>query len=515
MSKWLGSAIAVLAVVSLGASRLSAGGGAVIAVPGDQPTIQAAIDASMDGDEIVLANMIFIGAGNRDLDFQGKAVTLRSAGGLAQGCVIDCGMVARAMTFDDGEGAGTRIEDITIRNGRDQFFGGAMLIDGASPTFSGVRFEFNNSDDGGAAALLNGAAPTFEDCEFFGNNATRGGAIYASASAPVAESCLFDMNSADFGGATFNNAVGGDGRYTDCTFTDNEGAFGAAACNWTDSGAVFVRCLFENNMGLPGSSGGGMHNRASDVLAVNCEFRGNRAFVGGGVNNTSGATFDLINGALVGNIAMGAGGGLHNTNESTATVRNCAFVENDAAVGGGASTSDSPLNIANSIFWANTDDSKDGATAQIEERRMVTVAFSCVQGGWPGSGNVDADPMFVAGELSLQPGSPCIDAGSSGLLPPDEADLDGDGDTNEPLPLDLGNAARVVGGDVDAGPFESSATPPCPADFNGDGAVDAFDLAMLLTNWGPSSSVADFNDDGAVDAFDLAQLLTNWGPCPG
>jgi len=144
---------------------------------------------------------------------------------------------------------------------------------------------------------------------------------------------------------------------------------------------------------------------------------------------------------------------------------------------------------------------------------MVVVAFSCVQGGWPGSGNQDADPLFMADSLSLQPDSPCINAGSSGLLPSDEADLDEDGDTEEPLPLDLASEMRVVGGEVDAGPLESDAPPACPADFNGDGSVDAFDLAMVLTSWGPESSDADLNGDGAVDAFDLAMVLTSWGPC--
>lgn len=44
--------------------------------------------------------------------------------------------------------------------------------------------------------------------------------------------------------------------------------------------------------------------------------------------------------------------------------------------------------------------------------------------------------------------------GSNGLLPADEFDIDGDGDTSEPLPLDLDGNERVVGSAVDLGPFE-------------------------------------------------------------
>ena len=54
----------------------------------------------------------------------------------------------------------------------------------------------------------------------------------------------------------------------------------------------------------------------------------------------------------------------------------------------------------------------------------------------------------------------------------------------------------------------------CPADFNGDGLVNAADLADLLADWGPCPGcAADFNGDGQVNAADLADLLATWGPC--
>jgi Metallo-peptidase family M12/PA14 domain/Bacterial Ig domain/Dockerin type I domain len=48
-------------------------------------------------------------------------------------------------------------------------------------------------------------------------------------------------------------------------------------------------------------------------------------------------------------------------------------------------------------------------------------------------------------------------------------------------------------------------------DINGDGSVDASDLALLLGAWGTSSQSADLNSDGTVDASDLAILLGAWG----
>jgi hypothetical protein len=57
-------------------------------------------------------------------------------------------------------------------------------------------------------------------------------------------------------------------------------------------------------------------------------------------------------------------------------------------------------------------------------------------------------------------------------------------------------------------------TPTLPGDLNGDGVVNAADLAMLLGSWGPcrncSNCIADLNDDCSVNAADLAVLLGNW-----
>jgi hypothetical protein len=51
----------------------------------------------------------------------------------------------------------------------------------------------------------------------------------------------------------------------------------------------------------------------------------------------------------------------------------------------------------------------------------------------------------------------------------------------------------------------------CQADLNGDGSVDAADLAALLGAWGTPD--ADFNCDGTTDAPDLSVMLGAWGRC--
>ena len=60
------------------------------------------------------------------------------------------------------------------------------------------------------------------------------------------------------------------------------------------------------------------------------------------------------------------------------------------------------------------------------------------------------------------------------------------------------------------GSIAVSGGPANPADINGDGAVNAQDLALLLNAWGTANAAADVNHDGIVNAIDLAAVLGSW-----
>jgi hypothetical protein len=163
------------------------------------------------------------------------------------------------------------------------------------------------------------------------------------------------------------------------------------------------------------------------------------------------------------------------------------------------------------------------------------IAYSIVQGGWRGEGVRDGDPRFVSpfgpdgqpgtedDDLRLAAGSPAVDAGDVAALPADVHDLDGDGDLEEPVPLDLDGANRFVDdpggrdtgtGDrpiVDLGAFERRPS-TCP-DATGDGVVDVDDLVAVVLAWGDAAGPADLNGDGIVDVDDLVAVVTGWGAC--
>ncbi|MBD3237533.1 MAG: hypothetical protein GF330_12575 [Candidatus Eisenbacteria bacterium] len=90
---------------------------------GDFPTIQEAILCSAEGDTILLADGVFRGTGNCRIDLLGYALTVRSQTGDASACIIDIEGTPEDQRFGfqfiRGEGADTRIESLTLRNGCD------------------------------------------------------------------------------------------------------------------------------------------------------------------------------------------------------------------------------------------------------------------------------------------------------------------------------------------------------------------------------------------------------------
>jgi len=54
----------------------------------------------------------------------------------------------------------------------------------------------------------------------------------------------------------------------------------------------------------------------------------------------------------------------------------------------------------------------------------------------------------------------------------------------------------------------------CVGDLDGNGVVEAADLAALLNAWGSAGPTGDLDGNGVVEAADLAALLNAWGTCP-
>jgi hypothetical protein len=277
---------------------------------------------------------------------------------------------------------------------------------------------------------------------------------------------------------------------TNCTFSGNSAySAGGGMYNYSSSPTV-VNCTFSQNStfgGEYGGHGGGMYNYGNDPNAnvTNCTFAGNSATFGGGMYNYG--------------------------NDPNANVTNCTFAGNSAvASGGGMYNYQGNSTLTNCILWGNT--ASDPNNLQIYNNESYpAVSYSDIQGDelYPGTGNIDADPLFVDadnGDLRLQAGSPCIDTGSNVAVPTG-------------ITIDLAGEPRIIDGHCDAnsvvdmGAYEYYLV----GDLNTTCGVDIDDLTLFVSYWlqincqqPDNCGQADLNRDGMVELADFALFAEHW-----
>ncbi len=310
--------------------------GAIIQVPADQPTIQAGINAAAPGDTVLVAAGTYIGAANRDLDFGGKTLVLRSAEG-ADMTTIDCQDQGRGLHFHSGEPALATVDGFTIRNGfAAGTFGGGFLIEGgATPTIRDCRLESNHANTGGGGFVASGV--TLIDCELAGNTADNwGGGLYVEGSTMSASRCLFSQNGASIGAGLY--LVSSSATTSDCSFTDNTPLNLAGGIYASGSTLVAERCSF---LGNTGKEGAGMWLLGGAASIDSCTFRMNMAeYSGGGIRGDGVDAFTMTGCLFEDNAALNyapgydypGGGGMAFRSTTTVTpyISDCVFVGNRA-----------------------------------------------------------------------------------------------------------------------------------------------------------------------------------------
>ena len=539
---------------------------------GDYLTIQEGIDAAADGDELVVCDGTYTGPGNKDLDFGGKAITVRSENG-PESCIIDCEHDGRGFHFHSGETAASVTDGLTIRNGyvhadspglargagiycsgssptitncliagnlADDIpvysHGGGVYVSSSTPTITGCRFTSNTATYGGGLHCQHSAGLTISDCTFLGNMATWGGAVCCHYSDILVANCIMAGNSAYYCGAGLQCV---ECRLTvdNCTISGNvagrhgDPVGGGGGVHVTTDSSEITNCTILANTAPKGGGvfGSGGNTRMSNcIIAENeaenygggafwadgsptiiaCIFAGNAADRGGGIRS-AGANPTVINCQMAYNTALD-GGGMH-LNDSGGSIINCTIAHN-SAINGRALACDSDQDPSQ-VAMANCILWNGASEVWNNDESTITITYSDVYGGWSGDGNIAMDPLFIDfhhGDFHLSNGSPCIDAGDNAALPLDIfTDIEGNARfIDDPATDDTGNGEPPV---VDMGAYEFQA---CPGDLSGDCCVDRTDLYILLAWFGVGSG-GDLDCDGDTDHADLGILLAHWGEgCP-
>lgn len=202
--RYLSVFICIIAAVGLATAT-------TIHVPGDYPTIQAGIDAAVDGDIVLVADGTYTGTGNKNIELDGKAITLISENGPAN-CIINAQSNGRGFYIHGYETEETIISGFTVTNGS---MGGMFLwnctpviencwivdnntsgifLSAADPMIRECVFADNSTGSNGGGLGMSSASPMIERCTFYGNTAHFGGAASCSNSSPVFNSCIISYN---------------------------------------------------------------------------------------------------------------------------------------------------------------------------------------------------------------------------------------------------------------------------------------------------------------------------------
>jgi hypothetical protein len=166
---------------------------------GDQPSIKAALYYGADGDTVLLADGTYTGSDNTEVSYRGKAIVVMSESGDPHSCVIDCQGSetnwSRGFLFYYGEGLGSVLEGVTIKNGYG-YEGGGIWCWASSPTISNVILTGNTAlFSGGGVYCGEGSSPDIGNATIYGNSATDGGGLYCvNASSPYVRNSIIAYN---------------------------------------------------------------------------------------------------------------------------------------------------------------------------------------------------------------------------------------------------------------------------------------------------------------------------------
>ena len=382
----------------------------------DHTSIQAAMDAANNGDEILVSPGTYL----ENIDFNGKAITLRSASGDPADTIIDGGGNGSVVTCASGETSSTVLDGFTITNG--------------SATYGGGMYNSISS-------------PTVTNCTFSGNTATsRGGGMYNQLnSSPTVSHCIFSGNTASSGGGGMYNE-NGNPTVTNCTFSGNTANAGGGMNN-SESSPTVSHCTFSGNTA---GWGGVMYNRYSSPAVTNCVFTGNTSdYGGGGMRNTQNSSPTVTNCILWGD----SPDEIDNSGGSTPTVR-----FSDLQGGLPANTIDGGGNIAVDPLFVDADGSDNMAGTEDDNLRLL--------GGSPciDAADTTALPVGVFTDLDGNPRG-----------------LDYPLRVNTGIGVDTMSLAGTVYADM--GAYEFQADCGIPGDINCDGIVNLLDQALLALHW--------------------------------
>jgi len=445
----------------------------IINVPEDQPTIQEGIDVASDSDTVLVANGTYV----ENINFLGKTITVASqflmdgdtnhiSNTIIDGSEAVDPDFGSVVTFNSGEDTTSVLYGFTITGGT-----GTSILEGPTDAKAGGGIFISRS---GGKLLYNYIEynEVVYDKLTMGGGLTAGGPMEDPQPWVVLRGNRISHNISN--SSAFQASGGGLEIYYNLIMEGNEVSYNTAQCPILSvAGGASIRGGFahieiyvknnlitqnksvSNNIMTDYSEGGGLlmirdcsgtvsnniitFNEVNAPEEITCfgagvmmgmigpelvfenNFITNNFFTGGGYGIGGGVCFWHSGGTYQNNVIQNNngtwGGGIavaYNNSDSLSVLVNNTITGNEGVYGGGTYFLEADAVIINTILW-NNEASEEGAEI-FELESNVEVRHSDIEGGWPGNGNMDVDPIFRPDGYHLDVWSTLVNEGTSSIL---------------------------------------------------------------------------------------------------
>ena len=388
---------------------------------GDFVSIQDAIDASVDGDEIHLGAEVY----TEPFDFSGKSLNIVGQGfdetwidGLGdhdvlvlanQGETIGLFSLGLTNAFNQGlvmDGGAANIHEVNFAGlGSNEDFGGALSANNADITIAGSQFIMNYGYDGAGIHATGTTHLHIQNTHFEGNRGTgytareveevfdeetgdllssttlvherkgRGGAIHleGNGSLNIQSSQFIDNESRGGGGAITVRTLDGTATISDCTFEANRSTNGSGGgiLMWMDGSDTYEMVDFAEIFGT--------------LIVENSEFYGNKASNGGAVylegDYSAVMRAELSGSSFEANESSNDGGAIYMKRMyDEGIITDSTFTLNEARNGGAMALQTQLLFSASGLDMSTNTASTSGGAMYVTDSAMVTLVDSSIRG---------------------------------------------------------------------------------------------------------------------------------------
>ncbi|MCF7973086.1 MAG: hypothetical protein K9N55_04680 [Phycisphaerae bacterium] len=252
-------------------------------------TIQRGLNAAQNGQVVVVAEGTYVGTGNKNLSFNGRAVTLISSAGAAA-TIIDCQGSGQAFVFQNGATQSTVVDGFTMTNGNAQT-GGGIYIQASSPRIANCVIRNNQGYYSGGVYCISYGSPTLVNCQILDNTGTLGGGIRFAQSEGALINCVIAGNVSQDPGAGIKCDNGNTSPViANCTVTGNTSSSYGGGLWATYASPLVKNVILWGNAGTAGPQiavgvGGAVTVSYSDIQGGQAGLFTSSGFVNWGAGN--------------------------------------------------------------------------------------------------------------------------------------------------------------------------------------------------------------------------------------